>query len=273
MEPPAGGRRHNRGFSSRSGAISVAELIRKQPKPVRIQSAEEAATDGLVTDLLGAEREPHYIEPRRSTGVKLLGIVVAAMALCGTVAAASMITNTRQEAAPPAPVTAPAPAPITGVSALRPDLLGTEVNGSSAITSTAAPSATGTTAQPTTSQQPLGAGSPRAKAATAPTPVAQTPVEVVRQFYALVTQDPGGALKLVSSALGSFDPAGFVRSWSAVRTLRTDRIEVQPDNSVLGVIAIQQPDGSWLRVEQVLRLDDQTPPKIIGAEVLSAQRG
>jgi len=44
-----------------------------------------------------------------------------------------------------------------------------------------------------------------------------------------------------------------VRSWSAVRALRIDRIEVRPDNSVLGMIAIQQPDGSWLRVEQVLR--------------------
>ena len=45
------------------------------------------------------------------------------------------------------------------------------------------------------------------------------------------------------------------------------------DGTVLGVIGIQQADGSWLHVEQLLRVDGGSQPKIIDARVLSAQQG
>src|SRR5689334_23486203 len=48
QRPATTGRRH-----TRAGSISVAELIKQQPVPMRILSNEEAATDALVTSLLG----------------------------------------------------------------------------------------------------------------------------------------------------------------------------------------------------------------------------
>ncbi|AHI01490.1 hypothetical protein [Kutzneria albida] len=273
MEPPSSGRRHNRGESSRSGAISVAELIRKQPPPRRILSRDEAGTDGLVTDLLGTAPLVDQPEPRRSPAVKLAALVLGTASLCATVAAASMITGNRQPAA-----TAPArhnavPSVITGAAALRPDLLSSEVNGSTPATGTV-PASTST--QPTAvakAGRSEVTGS-RLTSAAVSTAVAQSPVDAVRQFYNTVRTDPQDALNdWVDSTLMGVTQNDFARSWSGVRSLRTDRVEAISADSVLGVIAFQQLDGSWLRVEQLLRLNGQSPPKIVGAEVLSAQRG
>lgn len=256
MERPAGGRRHSRG-----GSVSVADLIRRQPGSVRIPTAEEAASDALLGDLLGGQGLPDDSEPRTSAALKLLGVLVGALTLAGTVLAASMITNGPRPARA-ALVTSPHSQALTGAAALRPDMLTTEVGGRNGLVPplSAAPTtetSTTTTPSPTT---------------TSPVP-AESPVDVVRAFYKTVADNPRDALAMMGGSLADLDPTGFIRSWSTVRGVRPERIEAQPDGTVLGVVGIQQADGSWLHVEQLLRVDGGSQPKIIDAKVLSAQQG
>lgn len=261
MERPAGGRRHSRG-----GSVSVADLIRRQPGSVRIMSSEEAATDGLLGDLLGGKGLPDDGEPRTSTALKLLGVLVGAITLAGTITAASMITNDSRPTRT-ALTTSPRPQALSGTGALMPDVLATEVAGNTAM---AAPMS----AAPATSESPTPSTT---TVAVSPRALTQNPapnaVDVVRDFYKTVAGNPRDALTMVGGTLADLDPTGFIRSWSAVRAVRTERIEAMSDGTVLGVIGIQQADGEWLHVEQLLRVDGGNQPKIIDAQVLSAQQG
>jgi hypothetical protein len=261
VERPAGGRRHSRG-----GSVSVADLIRRQPGSVRIMSSEEAATDGLLGDLLSGKGLPDDGEPRTSTALKLLGVLVGVITLAGTITAASMITNDPRPARAAA-MTVPRPQALSGTGALMPDVLATEVAGNTAL---AAPMSAG----PTASESPVStstsaAVSPRALA---PSP-ASSAVDVVRDFYKTVAQSPRDALAMIGGSLADLDPTGFIRSWSSVRAVRTERVEAMPDGAVLGVIGLQQADGDWLHVEQLFRVDGGSQPKIVDARVLSAQEG
>ncbi|MFI9385402.1 hypothetical protein [Kutzneria sp. NPDC052558] len=260
MERPAGGRRHSRG-----GSVSVADLIRRQPGSVRIMSPEEAATDGLLGDLLGGNGLPDDSDPRTSTALKLLGVLVGVITLAGTITAASMITGDSRPARA-ALVTAPRPQALSGTGALMPDVLATQVAGNTVL---AAPLSAGPTTESPAATSTSTTVSPRALAAN-PVPSA---VDVVRDFYKTVAENPRNALSMIGGTLADLDPTGFIRSWSAVRAVRAERIEAQPDGTVLGVIGIQQADGDWLHVEQLLRVDGGSQPKIIDAQVLSAQQG
>lgn len=260
MERPAGGRRHSRG-----GSVSVADLIRRQPGSIRIPTPEEAASDGLLSDLLGGKQLPDDSEPRTSPALKLLGVFVGAVTLAGTITAASMITGDPKPARA-ALVTLPHESVLSGAGALRPDVLATEVAGKTAAVAPLSAAPTSTSSGPSSD-----AATP-APATTSPN-AAQSPVDVVRDFYNTVAENPQTALTMIGSSLADLDPTGFVRSWSSVRAVRTERVEQQPDGTVLGVISIQQSDGSWLHVEQQLRVDGGNQPKIIDAQVLSAQQG
>jgi hypothetical protein len=57
-----------------------------------------------------------------------------------------------------------------------------------------------------------------------------------------------------------------------IRSVNVDQILLRPDGSVLAVVSMQERNGSWLRIEQLFWLTDTTQPRIIGTEVLSAQR-
>lgn len=264
MERPAGGRRHSRG-----GSVTVADLIRRQPGSVRVMSSDEAATDGLLGDLLGGKGLPDDGEPRTSTALKLLGVLVGAITLAGTITAASMITGDSRPARA-ALVTAPRPQALSGTGALMPDVLATEVAGNTAL---AAPMSAGPAsgASPAT-ESPVAASTSAAVGARAATPVPSA-VDVVRDFYKTVAENPRDALAMIGGTLAGLDPTGFIRSWSSVRAVRPERIEAMPDGTVLGVIGIQQADGDWLHVEQLLRVDGGSQPKIVDAKVLSAQQG
>ncbi|GAA3433540.1 hypothetical protein [Kutzneria kofuensis] len=264
MERPAGGRRHSRG-----GSVSVADLIRRQPGSVRIPTPEEAATDALLGDLLGGKGLPDDSDPRTSTALKLLGVLVGAITLAGTIAAASMITGEPRPARV-AVMTSPQPQALTGADALRPDVLATEVAGKTDPASPLGAASTTTGPSPTAVTPTVNAG-PSQRALTQN--AAASPVDVVRDFYNTVAQNPRDALAMMGDSLADLDPTGFIRSWSSVRVVRPERVEAMSDGTVLGVIGIQQADGSWLHVEQLLRVDGGNQPKIIGAQVLSAQQG
>ena len=106
MEQVSTGRRR-----SRSGAVSVAELIRRQP---------HAGDDlGLADEQLASASECAE-EPSSPLAMRITVGVLGATLMCGSAGAASMIITR-----PPAvsPRHAPSAEPLHGVQALRPDLL------------------------------------------------------------------------------------------------------------------------------------------------------
>jgi hypothetical protein len=100
----------------------------------------------------------------------------------------------------------------------------------------------------------------------------QPQVDVVKRFYELLTTKPNSAAKLLSPDLVGTNPREFVEAWGMIRTVNVDQTSLRPDGSVLAVVSMQELNGSWLRIEQLFWLTDTTQPRIIGTEVLSAQR-
>ncbi|HEV7908208.1 MAG TPA: hypothetical protein VGP03_08715, partial [Pseudonocardiaceae bacterium] len=59
----------------------MAELIKKQPSPIRIPSSEQAATEGFVEDLLGPEAPAEQNRPKASRAAKAAGLITGAVVL------------------------------------------------------------------------------------------------------------------------------------------------------------------------------------------------
>ncbi|GHH38016.1 hypothetical protein [Lentzea cavernae] len=272
QRPATTGRRH-----TRDGSISVAELIKQQPGPMRILSTEEAATDALVTSLLGptenmtATTAVIPVTPgrrrrtRSSRTARAAGLLAGAIVLVSSVAGAAVLAGNR-----PANVGVPVyerPAVLSGSSALRPDVLSAQLPNERPPARTTPAAAAAPMPQP--SELLLQTSEP-------PTPevsVGPVPqVDVVKKFYELLTTKPSSAAKLLSPELVGANPAEFVKSWGAIRTVNVDQTSVRPDGSVLAVVSMQEADGSWLRIEQLFRLTSTSQPRIVATEVLSAQR-
>ncbi len=269
QRPATTGRRH-----TRAGSISVAELINQQPSPMRIPSNEEAATDALVTSLLGPTENmtaTTAVIPvvsgrrrrnRRSRVAKAAGLLTGAIVLVSAVAGAAVLAG-RRPANTGIPVTE-RPVALSGASALRPDVLSAQLPNERKPLRTVAdtplpqPSALLLeTPEPTTPEVTVGP---------------QPQVDVVKRFYELLTTKPNSAAKLLSPDLVGSNPREFVESWGIIKIVNVDQTSVRPDGSVLAVVSMQELDGSWLRIEQLFWLTDTTQPRIVGTEVLSAQR-
>ena len=264
MERPRTGHRHDQ-----EGSIAVVDLIRRQHVgPVRIPSIEEADTDALLTELLGAEVEPGRHRGRMARAAKLIGLAVGSIVLCGSVAAAATLARSRPPAS--APVVA-APTPITGIGALRPDTLEARLSGHGASApahpaTSAAPRKSATAAQP-------AAGTPSVPSADPVAPTPTSPQQLVREFYQLVESQPAAAAQLLSPSLLSTDPSGFISAWQSAAKVEVDSVQVNPDGTVQAVVRMLQPDGSWLRVVELLHVTPGSQPLISGAQLLSAQNG
>jgi hypothetical protein len=63
-----------------------------------------------------------------------------------------------------------------------------------------------------------------------------------------------------------------VRSWSTIKAITIDSTTQRPDGSVLAEVSMQELDGRWLKVDQLFWFADTSTPKIIGTQLLSAQR-
>lgn len=273
QRPATTGRRH-----TRAGSISVAELIKQQPVPMRILSNEEAATDALVTSLLGPTENstanmtattaviPVVAGRRRRTktnrAARVAGLLTGAVVLVASVAGAATLAGKR-----PANTGIPVserPVALSGASALRPDVLSAQLPNEHPPLQTTAdvplpqPSALLLeTPEPTTPEVSVGP---------------QPQVDVVKRFYELLTTKPNSAAKLLSPELVGASPKEFVKAWGMIKSVNVDQTSVRPDGSVLAVVSMQELNGSWLRIEQLFWLTDTTQPRIVGTEVLSAQR-
>lgn len=257
QRPTTSGRRHNR-----AGSVTVAELIRKQPTPVRIPSREQAATHALVGDLLTDEADPTARRPS-NRAAKFAGVATGAIVLVASVAAASILAGHRPHG--PGQPDGRTPEPISGSSALRPDVLSAELGGGRLDRPPA----------PAQHAAPLAADTPADSVVVVPSDLALGPkpqVDVVRRFFELLPTNPADASRLLSPELVGEDARDFVASWSQVQAITIESTGMRPDGAVLAVVSMQERTGRWMRVEQVFWLTDTTVPRIVGTEVLSAQR-
>lgn len=277
MERLTTGRRH-----IRAGSVHVTELIGKQPRP--FDPVGPFAFDGagpldagMLDSLLDAEEQApnsHRREPSKAAQIaKIAGLGVASVVLCASITIGSMITHQRREDA--AEATRPA-MDISGEQALLPDLLNHAVpragmTGKPPLAGTPT-RATGTIANPGPPARP--SAPPPAESSSPGTPTAGetlTKTQVVERFFHLAPGAPDRAFGLLDGTLLGTDLDRFVQSWSSVRDLQVLDVREQ-GNDVLAVVRLRLPDGSYLRVQQLLDVANTLPRKIIGAEILSAQR-
>ncbi|GAA0237641.1 hypothetical protein GCM10010492_40920 [Saccharothrix mutabilis subsp. mutabilis] len=268
QRPTTSGRRHNR-----TGSVSVAELIRKQRTPLRIPSPEQAATQGLVTELLG-EPVHRSAPPPSRRGARIAGLVTGALVLITSVAAVAVLAGHR--APGPERPRAAAPREISGHSALRPDVLSAELGGSA---EPGGSTRTGDGAEPGRPAEvaplPMAADDPAAPSVVPPPSVATGPnprVDVVRRFYELLPAKPAEAARLLSPELVGGSGREFVAAWDRIQSITIESTSARPDGSVLAVVSMQERTGRWMRVEQVFWLTETSQPRITGTRVLSAQR-
>ncbi|MBP2476250.1 hypothetical protein JOF53_005122 [Crossiella equi] len=274
----------------------MADLIRQQPCPVRIPPREAVETEEFVDELLGEETTVTVAPPqpveRTKRSTRLIGLLVGAVVLTGSVAAASAITSNTWTAGQPDPAPVAKSAEITGPMVLRPDLLTAELSSArtaprdAAAPPVAPPQAALPSARPGADtplavrpQKPgavntTAAVPPAQRAATTQPPVKgmDDPAGLVREFYSRLDTKPEAAAELLTPNLIG-DLVAFVRSWTDLRQVRVADISVRPDGAVLAVVDLQQPGGGWMHTEQLLRLTKAVPLRITGAELLSAQHG
>jgi len=266
------GRRH-----VRAGSVSVTELITKQAARSESPAPEQAdpATTSDMPVVTDAGPTSHRREPWRGAQLaKITSLGVATIALCGAVGVASTIAH--QRAAETEAAQHPA-ANISGEQALLPDELNRSLNrdGATAVPppqpdpATKAPEAAAPlprTAPTTSTTQPA----PAPPAATTPQPRLDTDLAVVRRFYEVVPSDPAVAFGLISPELLHSTLGQFLHSWSRVRSVDVLGLQQRADG-VLAVVRMRLADGGHLQLQQLLTVAD-TPRRIVGVELLSAQR-
>jgi hypothetical protein len=151
--------------------------------------------------------------------------------------------------------------PKAGIAGTTAKLPGPETNASDTIDNPAPPPQAAPPEEPPASDE---AGAPATDGTVSKT-------ELVQQFYRLVPSWPAKAFSLLDPGLLGTDVTQFVQSWSTVSGLEI--LDVQEHgNDVLAVVRMRLPDGSHLRVQQLLDVANTVPRRIVGAEILSAQR-
>jgi len=266
----------------RAGSITVAELIKNRPTPVRLPARDD---DAVTEEMVGVLGEPqpashqdiadvspntHRRLPTRTRqAAKIAVLGVAAGALCVSVAAASIITTHRQSTAD---AVAPPSIQMTDQQAMLPNLFTLGPAAAQRRTTNGLPLPTKGSASATV--PPPAAHAPENKAVPSHPVPAEDPInaELVRRYYDLLANQPTQALGLLDNVLRASDLSRFVNSWSQVRDIQVLDVRQRPDGTLLAVVEMVLPDGGTARVQQLLRVTDTFPQRITGAEIFSAQR-
>lgn len=284
MERLTTGRRH-----IRAGSVHVTELIGKQPAPHDIAALDPAGdtepgadgTNGALESLLDPGHQPpssHRRQPSKGAQLaKIAGLGVASFVLCGSIAFASMITHQRRDNAEQAAAARPT-MEISGEQALLPDELNRAVPRSAKA---AMPTLPGAPANASGSidndgRAPMADAAPAGQPGDggqkqAATDDSASRKQLVEEFYRLIPTSPDKAFRLLDATLLGTDLAEFLQSWAMVTDVEVLDVRGHGDD-VLAVIRMQLPDGSHLRVQQLLNVAVTAPRRIVGAEILSAQR-
>jgi hypothetical protein len=304
VERPTSGRRH-----IRAGAITVAELIKSRPTPVHVPPRDEPFTEEVpahpvaapipeTTQPLGPVKSAPTLSPLPSPmpGVpqpsshrrppartrqlaKLAALGGASAVLCASIATASIINSRRQanQAAAPRPV-----AEMTNEQqALLPNLF-TLGAGNAPRMTTELPAPNKGSAVATVDNTGSGRRSvdnskvddgkqvtgTRAAPSEDPNP---TDIELVKRYYKLLSEQPVQALGLLDGALRQSDLSQFVNSWAQIRSIEVADVQKRGDGELLAIVHMMLPDGGKARVKQLLKVTDDIPQRITGAEIVAVQ--
>jgi hypothetical protein len=278
VEGSTSGRRH-----LRAGSVTVAELMKNRPARIEFV-ARDIAEDPFGTDDRADDRLPHTHRRRRLRSgnlAKVAGLSTAALVLCGSLAAASIIDRRRAESVQPAftPI-----ADIRGGDALIPTMftIGTSVD----RTLREAPALsvpTHTTASSTFDQDAVAKRVDKTAPDNPKAPVgvardgqvvtgASSPSDVVRNFYGLLHGHPEQALDLLDDKLQVSALSHFVDSWRTTRDITLVDVRERHDGSVHATIDMAIQGDHTMRVQQLLWFTSTEPLRIRQAEVISAQR-
>jgi hypothetical protein len=270
------GRRH-----IRAGSVHVSELIGHRPELFDLPIPTQAESpDGVLDILLEPDPEApcsHRKPPSKAVqAAKIAVLGVASCVLCAAIAYGSMVTHRSDQAQPDQarPNVRPA-ADISGERALLPDRLDRAVP-QAGIATAELPgpetNASDTIDNPGPTPQAGQPADPTARPADAPpTDDTVSKTELVKQFYRLAPSFPAKAFSLLDPNLLGMDVTTFTQSWSTVTGLEILDVQERGDD-VLAVVRMRLPDGSHLRVQQLLDVANTVPRRIVGAEILSAQR-
>jgi hypothetical protein len=248
---------------SRDGSVTVAELLGGH------DGIEPVRRPGQHIEIIMPAPVSHRVPVHPVVRVAKAACLAAGGAvLCGCVVAGSVIASHRVPAVSGAQS---APAMITGASALRPDALAARLHAPAgrATRPSTRPAGTGLNAAPlaTGRAAPQTTGEPRVE------PRPQNPTDVVTEFYQrVVGPRPSSATNLLAPGLLE-DTSDFLRSWSETTAVEIEQVQPQSDSSVLAIVRMLRPDGSWMRVQQLLHVTSGLPRLIDSVELLSAQRG
>jgi hypothetical protein len=267
VKRPTTGRRH-----PRSGSIPVTELIRKRPAKLDVPQEHRALANALV---LASAEEPEdkpvshrRPQQRRAQLVKVAGLGVAACLLAGSITLASVITHNREQDAAPSGQSFE----ITGEQALLPNAYVNAAQQQAGATKPAIPSQVRNTESGSFPYTPDAPTSSSTSSTQAPQrPKASTASQLVREFYQLIASDPAQAFSLLSPEVLNADLGRFVQAWSVVSEVKVIDVQDQKDGTVITVVSMKLPDGSSVRLKQLLQTAGGSQLRIVGAQLLSAQ--
>jgi hypothetical protein len=270
------GRRH-----IRAGSVHVSELLGHHPELFYLPIPTQAESpDGRLATLLDRDPEipcSHRKPPSKAAQMAKLAVLgVASCVLCAAIAYGSLINHEHTgQAMPGQGKSGVAPGTdLSGEDALLPDVLNRAVPKGTATAQLPGPrtnaSDTIDNSRPT-QRETTHAQRSTDRTEAPPTNDRVSKKELVEQFYRLAPSWPAKAYDLLDPGLLGMDVGQFVQSWSTVSELEIVDIDERGDE-VLAVVRMRLPDGSHLRVQQLFDVANTVPRRIVGAEILSAQR-
>ncbi|MGJ7905417.1 hypothetical protein ACOQFL_02930 [Actinopolyspora sp. H202] len=159
-------------------------------------------------------------------------------------------------------------APITGAAALRVDLLLERAGSSRALPGS--PAARADLAEdPTVPGPSEGRGGGPRPEASGETSVPS--VRVVREFCELLGTEPASAVRLLSVSMTEKQRTNIVRSWRALRSIRSDEISVTTSGRVMSTIAARDATGTGIALRYSFAVEDGTDPLILRVRLDAAR--
>ena len=267
----------------RAGSVPVAELIKNKRVPIKVSAYDNPLALGIAKpDGYEEKRQPHThrLQPVKAGNLtRAAGLGVATVVFCASFGGAALIDRRRQE---PPPLAIQPMVEMSGDQSLLPKLFNIGESHAHELEPVTVAAVSQTPTFSSTFDQGVSTtndGQAQARqlttaqnfAADSETARAESKVETVRKFYDLVRQQPAQAAELFEHALQTNALSQFISSWTSVG--RIDLVDVQERaDGMVATINMVLPGESTVRVQQLLRMTDEQPPKIHDAQVISAQR-
>lgn len=251
--------------------ISVRELIRGQPESVLSKLPQPGSDEHGVT----GNTSPR---PLRSTVRITVAVAAVILVLGGATATSVALSRSRT---PDGPDPAARELPITGITALRPDLLMARAGWSPAEI----PGSEHDSGLPFPLPEPgtrpnEGPGNLRDEDSASllrANPAAGSvrgSLALVENFYVLLHRDPARATRLLAPRLLGSQEEEFTRSWNALRSVRARSVRAGPDGSVVAEITATGERGQRLVLRHAMTVTSHSSaPRIVTVELRAARFG